>query len=540
MINKQKIYQLIDNKYNNYIIEISTDDLIYYNNMTENEYVILYNKYINLLYNALTYNYKKYKHNITKIDFSLHAYAYNNYDPITEQLSIIHNQLFNKQLYNYLNLNNNLYNLNLKGNILHDKELITLCTFIKNMPNLKILDLSYNSIEDISPLNEILKNNIIKKIDLSSNNITNLNLENLKTNSSLKELLLNYNNTYFHNSVININDLSNCLKGNNSIELLDLSGNRIHNDNFKIFFEAIKNNNSLKILKLTGNDVKSEYISEYLQNNKSCKKIYNDNSIFSAIESSMNDRYYLTDPEQKNYYKELLNKSNNIYHLEKIFKSLETNNTLNEIKFHYLNDIEYNSLCNMLKINTSINYLYLIDVPIKLSNYTHDFKELFNVLKYNSSIRELHIDIINMNKKEIKSLYEMIKFNTSLKKLTIKLNNNPLNNLYLIYKSLEFNNNIEEFEIIIYSSNVNYDLYPLCKSLYFNKSIKKIYIIGFNFKNTDLILDLLKYNHHIIDIKLNDLSDKYEHTDLNIFYNNIKFQKLNNFNKKLYYDINYI
>ena len=252
------------------------------------------------------------------------------------------------------------------------------------------------------------------------------------------------------------------------------------------------------------------------------------------IESCIINRYFLTNTNQDyDYYDYYLTDYSSKIHLEKIFKSLESNNTLNRIKFYFLNDIEYNSLCNMLKINTSIKYLYLIDVPIKLQNYTHDFHKLFNILKYNNSIQEIYINILCMNKKEIKSLSEMLKYNTSLKKLSIRLNNNPLSNLYLIYKSLEFNNNIEEFKIYICNNDIKYDLYPLCKSLYFNKSIKNIKIHCYGFININYILNLLKYNHHIINIKLIDKT-YFNRRYYNIFDNNIEYQKLISFNKKLY------
>ena len=532
MINKQKIYRLIDNKYDNYEIDISTRDLIFDGLITVNNFISLYHKYLKLMYNALLYNYKNYKCNIKKIKFTLE-------ETFPSDSKLFNNSLLNINIlgYKYLNLNNNIYSLNLRRNLINNERLLTLCSYIKNMTNLKVLNLSGNNITDITPLNIILKNNIIKKIDLSDNNINNFNLENLKINTSLKELLLNNNRPYY-DSEIYIDKLYDGLKGNNSIEVLDLSNNDFID--YKILFETIKNNNSIKTLKLKGNDIETDYISEYLQNNKSCMKIYNESSLSMNLENSIICRYNLANTDNIIFidpygydYKYYLNEFSSKIHLEKIFKALEYNNTLNRFKFYFLNDIEYNSLCNMLKINTSIKYLYLIDVPIRLPNYTHDFHELFNVLKYNSSIQELYINIVKMNIKEIKSLSEMLKYNSSLKKLTIQLNFNPLNSLHSIYKSLEFNKSLEKFKIVIYNENINYDLYPLCKTLIFNKIIKKIHISGFKFKNTDLILDLLKYNHHLINIKLIDKSN-LNIGYFNILNNNIEIQKLLTFNKNLY------
>ena len=95
MINRQKIYQLIDNKYENYKIEISAYDLLIEDNITENNYIDLYIKYINLLYNALIYNYKNYNYAIKKIKFIIHFHM----DISLNKHELLKTQLLNKQFY---------------------------------------------------------------------------------------------------------------------------------------------------------------------------------------------------------------------------------------------------------------------------------------------------------------------------------------------------------------------------------------------------------------------------------------------------------
>ena len=145
-----------------------------------------------------------------------------------------------------------------------------------------------------------------------------------------------------------------------------------------------------------------------------------------------------------------------------------------------------------------------------------------------------------MNKKEVKSLSEMLKYNTSIKKLSISKNYTPYSDWFLIYKSLEFNKNIKKLILFNNLLTVNetdrrYDLNLLCKCLYFNKSITSIYIEDNIIKDIDLIVDLLKSNHHITSIDFFEFGFNGRNYDINII-NNLKdkINKLISFNKTLY------
>ena len=151
-----------------------------------------------------------------------------------------------------------------------------------------------------------------------------------------------------------------------------------------------------------------------------------------------------------------------------------------------------------------------------------------------------------MNKKEIKSLAEMIKFNTSIKTLTLIKNYTSYNDWFLIYKSLEFNKNIKELTLTntiqtTTETDRRYDLNLLCKSLYFNKKITKIEIDDISIKDVDLIVNLLKYNHHIKNIHFCDYQIS-GFVDYNILGRNLinnlkdKMNKILSFNKTLYND----
>ena len=219
-------------------------------NELTNEYNNLDNNYLlMLLCNALKYNYKKHKHIIT-------------------QISIKYNYFFgislNTNFYKYFSLNNNINNLTISCGLIDNDNLKILCSSLKNNLNLKVLSLTKNNISEITPLNEILNNNIIKEIDLSCNEIYNIYSlgEYLKNNTSLKTLYLDYNHIY----------------------------------DFKHFFEQIQNNKTLKRLIISNNEGIYNYndvninfvvsnlyeeglnsinylnvINKYLQNNNSCK-----------------------------------------------------------------------------------------------------------------------------------------------------------------------------------------------------------------------------------------------------------------------------
>ena len=480
MYDKKILYQLIDNKYNDNKIDIYLN-LIYHN------YVNDANNYLLLISNALKYNYKKYNNIITKL--SIYSYPQiNNY---------FNDKLPNKNnIFNYFNLNNNLIDITINNHLIDDNNLKILCSSLKNNNKLKILNLYDNTITDITPLKDVLNNNTIKKIDLSYNNITDL--------TPLKYIL--------------------------------------------------KNNTNLKILNLYGNNIKDLTPLYYILNNNKIQELYIDNPYCKYIHSSNNKIALHTESDMYIPDRNLLfsvnkqqnvNNSNNYqYDLSNIFNILKNNNTLKKLDLRYfiLNDLEYYGLCDMLKVNTSINSFTITNTINKSADFNHDCSELFNVLKYNNSIQELKINIYKMNKKEVKSLSEMLKYNISIKKLEIIVNNTSYNDLYLIYNSLEFNKKIEELFInnnkIPYNDiDKRYDLYLLCKCLYFNKSIKILEIYDYNItKNIDLLESLLKYNHHIKSMFLHELL--YNNKNV-IGIHDISFStiyKFIKFNKILYND----
>jgi len=519
---KQLIYKLIDNKYNDNKIDILIDRLINYPNdlMTEPNNLELENKILTI-YNALKYNYKKHKHLITQISIIYNVYY-------------ISKILLNTNFYKYFSLNNNINNLTISCGLIDNDNLKILCSSLKNNLNLKVLNLSKNIISDLTPLNDVLNINIIKEIDLSCNRIDNIDIlgEYLKNNTSLKILDLN------HNLVTDFKNFFESIQNNKTLKRLIISNN-----------EGIYNYNDVNIYFVTS-DLYEEglnsinylnVINKYLQNNNSLQELYIENPYcIGNYRIKYFFKNWLSQPVDEDVnQEEILNKYH--YDLSNIFKTLEHNNSLQLLSIDILNNTEYYNLCNLMKINTSIKRLHIADVLNKTANFNHDFHELFDILKYNDTIQELYINIMNMNKKEIKSLSELLKYSISLKKITIIINTTPYNDLYSIYRSLEFNKKLEELTILdnkivsIYQ-NEWFDLYPLCKTLYFNKSIKKLTLYSNGIKNFNLLIDLYKSNHHLKGLSYRDKSLSMENDDT--FINNFdkKIKKSIHFNKKLYND----
>ena len=93
---------------------------------------------------------------------------------------------------------------------------------------------------------------------------------------------------------------------------------------------------------------------------------------------------------------------------------------------------------------------------------------------------------------------------------------------------------LNSINIIYYDKKFNRN--QLYKSLYYNKSITKIDYSNVSLiflKDIDKILKLLKYNHHILEIKYNNDIIQQNILTKDIWKKCIKLQRLLNFNKKL-------
>ena len=325
------------------------------------------------------------------------------------------------------------------GKIVHkDYQIYNFKKFYIEYLNLEKLDLesSYNFINNLDSQDTIdhLTNSIkYRQSPLKSFSIdTNINGKINFPLTKLIQCILLYNSelSYFSltdASLINKQFLQVIKLVNfSSLEILDLSNNKLGDANINLLSEALKFNDSLKILYLSNNDITSaggSYLSEVFKDNKSIEKLnlggnkISDTGLSKMITSiSMNNNIKLIDiSDNKISHKDLLYLSNHlvmknqtIHILNLSFNkfdaesvnllglSLKNNNTL---KILYLNSVSFNE--------DSSPYLFQHLASAKLSeihldnNYLGEIGGILcaNVLKHN-----IYIKIISMKKCELNSM----------------------------------------------------------------------------------------------------------------------------------------
>jgi Ran GTPase-activating protein (RanGAP) involved in mRNA processing and transport len=157
-------------------------------------------------------------------------------------------------IYNYGNTIQNLYDV------------------FKINTTIKKIDILHCYINSKFQFGNLIKNNTIIELKIQSTFISEEEVEYLsevlKTNKSLKNLVLRDNNTSFNG----IKYLSEALKVNNSITSISLINNNINEEIAKYLFDFLKINTSLKKMYLDDNNICTEgvkYLFQALKFNKS-------------------------------------------------------------------------------------------------------------------------------------------------------------------------------------------------------------------------------------------------------------------------------
>ncbi|XP_044132328.1 NACHT, LRR and PYD domains-containing protein 12-like [Bufo gargarizans] len=164
----------------------------------------------------------------------------------------------------------NLQTLRLGGNRLPDTSCIQLASVIRNNPSLKILDLSGNRLSGphFSDLMEALSSPAgrIKELRLDDNRLPGTSCIQLasviRNNRSLKILDLSGNSLYGPH----FSDLMEALSSLTCrIEILELGGNRLPDTSCIQLASGIRNNQSLMILDLSGNRLSGPHFSDLME-----------------------------------------------------------------------------------------------------------------------------------------------------------------------------------------------------------------------------------------------------------------------------------
>lgn len=219
---------------------------------------------------------------------------------------------------------------------------------------------------------------------------------------------------------------------------------------------------------------------------------------------------------------------------------IENNNFITYNK--YYNDYVYvsinlnyydNKKCNfedktLNNFDNLLNYLFFNNKYYIIENLTLNYCHIENI---NDPIIKLlkknQLKYLNLNSnyiKNIDSLIEVLKHNTSLKELYL------INNYEFIYNFDSFKNvikynktltHIEIFDNVLLSKNLSL-IKPIIEALKYNITIEYMDFNKIKFKNDEEIndiLSLLQYNNSIIELNLSSLYTSIEYNEKKRYFN---------------------
>jgi Ran GTPase-activating protein (RanGAP) involved in mRNA processing and transport len=273
-------------------------------------------------------------------------------------------------------------------------------------------------------LTEIIQKNNIKKLEISHNYLGSEKEERKNflgaviVPSSLEELDLSLNGLLSED----INCLTEALKTNQTLRVLNLCSNKIDDQGAKEFAEALKNNKTLLELDLKGNRIVDEgagHIAEALELNTGLK--------------------YINLSDNKMSYQGL----------EVILKALKNNKNLqviglgrNSISHEETKQI-VNLLAEFLKKNTSLKGINLSDNYITPTEIEH----LVEALKHNKTLQMLDLEDNKIGDEGVKILAEFLKINDTLQVLNLARNKISKKGIEYLFETLKNNKSLLELDL---------------------------------------------------------------------------------------------
>ena len=381
-----------------------------------------------------------------------------------EEIDLSHNNIKNelmKHLSEALKVNSSLKILNLSSNNFGDEGTQFLSESLKVNSTLKTINLRYHSFtaESMKFFSEALKvNSSLEDIDLSDSDITdesmNILSESLKFNSSLTTINLSSN--YLTEEAMK--NLSEALKVNSSLKNINLSSNnKIGDEGIKNLAEAFKVNTSLKLIQLSDLNIEASAMKSLTE---SLQKI------------SPPQIFECQNLKKKNY--ELFSEFSKITSLKKIVLFI------NKIKTNYEEELTKLTFSHE-EINFELEKLHFIDA----------FGRLVNVLKENSSIKEIGLEGISTElvDKFSHCISDLFK-NGSLKKVIVDPHY-PLDFDSSKLTVLALKNNFTMKEFVFKRKENDYQHYMIDFFLSCNRKWKPQYHASFHPYFKSLILTLI-------------------------------------------------
>ena len=323
-----------------------------------------------------------------------------------------------EDLANVIKNNSNLEQLGLENNNLGPSAIVILQALKENF-QLKILYLDGNNMtgQAAEDLANVIKNNSnLEQLGLENNNLgpsAIVILQALKENFQLKILYLDGNNMTGQAA----EDLANVIKNNSNLEQLGLENNNL-GPSAIVILQALKENSQLKMLNLNGNNMTgqvAEDLANVIKNNSNLEQLGLQNNNFgpSAI--------VILQALKENSQLEVLNLNRNNMTgqvSEEVVSVIKNNCCLEQL---YLSD-NFRSSATVIILQALTEDSKLKMLNLSNHNMTRQVaEELANVIKHNSSLEYLFLSNNDLKLSAIIML-QALKENCKLKFLRVSDN----------------------------------------------------------------------------------------------------------------------
>eukprot|EP01124_Arcella_intermedia_P008613 TRINITY_DN15468_c1_g1_i5.p1 TRINITY_DN15468_c1_g1~~TRINITY_DN15468_c1_g1_i5.p1 ORF type:complete len:552 (+),score=103.77 TRINITY_DN15468_c1_g1_i5:74-1729(+) len=385
-----------ESKSNFTLINFSPEDMKYWNNVGSK-------KISELLKSNTTLTALFLGQNMLGIDDAKSIFESLSANSTLKTLSLADNILGNgfessKSIYDPLSFNNSITTLDIQGNSLHDDSAISIFKALKSNCSITSLDISRNDLtsDSVNSISEFISSSCsLTLLNIRSNRIeiSKSLINSLKSNSTLKNLILSSNviGGYLFNEMRAISEVfGEYLKSNSTLTSLDISENYTgFGDISKSMFQALKYNHTLSTLLIRRNKLTIDHVkilSESLQSNSTLTVLdLGDNKIGN---------------DGVNY----------------ILDSLHSNHTLTDLSIDWTFYENTASICEFLKSNLSLKRF-----SIGINGIDNKAgKSIFESLQSNSTLLTLNLSGNNINDEGVKLISE-IKLN-SLSTLELSYN----------------------------------------------------------------------------------------------------------------------
>ena len=343
-----------------------------------------------------------------------------------QRLNISHNSITNvgiKKIAEAIQVNSTLQDINISKNHISIEGLLLFMEAVKNNCTLQVVNITHNNvtrsgftrikqcIENLQHPVQIIAswNEINKNRELVTKISTSCAPDNIEEDVwSFKE----YDCDHL------VMCLSECLKEDDTLKKLNISGNSISDDGATAISDGLKINNSLQELNMEYNKISNKgakRIAEAIKVNTTLKILnINDNTISDDGVVSISD-------------------------------SLKSNNSLQELNMssNQITSEGAKKIAEAIKVNTTLKILNINDNTISDDGVV----AISDSLKSNNSLQELNMSSNQVTSEGAKKIAEAIKVNTTLKILNIRWNTISDDGVVAISDSLKSNNSLQELDM---------------------------------------------------------------------------------------------